>query len=279
VRGGTLVMLPERPVAGPSAHLFPANGVEHLTGRAESIGPLHATEILRWNDMPATATVIGKSGSSAAIFSVPTGNGRIIVAGAMDAWRYRGLDQGAFDRFWTSLVAEGAALGEALQLQFDQVIAARGSRARFTVRDRRLEPRLTIAASAVADCETGTHAIRLWPGGTVGEFTGEVPAVQQRECTVVATVDERSVTGSIAIVDRPARGTELTLAKLGRQARASGGVIAKAGEEQTVTRPLADAATMSRVVSVHPMRKPWWILPFAACLSAEWWLRRRDGLR
>jgi hypothetical protein len=95
----------------------------------------------------------------------------------------------------------------------------------------------------------------------------------------MATVDERSVTGSIAIVDRPARGTAATLAKLGRQARASGGVIAKAGEEQAVASQLAGAATMSRVVSVYPMRTPWWILPFAACLSAEWWLRRRDGLR
>ena len=93
---------------------------------------------------------------------------------------------------------------------------------------------------------------------------GEVPAAQQGECTVEATVDDRRVTGSIAIVDRPARGTELTLAKLERQARASGGVVAKAGEEQEVARAIAGAATMSRVVSVHPMREPWWILPFAA---------------
>ena len=150
----------------------------------------------------------------------------------MDAWRYRDLDAGAFDRFWPSLVAEGAALGEGLRLTFEQVIAARGSRARFTVRDRRLEPRATIEASAVANCGTATHAIRLWPAGTAGEFVGEVPAAQQGECTVEATVDERRVTGSIAIVDRPARGTELTLAKLERQARASGGVVAKAGEER-----------------------------------------------
>lgn len=279
VRGGTLVMLPERPVAGPASRLFPANGVEHLTANAESVGPLHATEILRWSEIPPTATVIAKSGTSATIISIPTGNGRIVAAGTMDAWRYRGLDQGAFDRFWTSLVAEGAALGEGLRLKFEQGIAARGSRARFTVRDRRLEPRATIAASAVAHCESRTHTIRLWPGGTIGEFTGEVPAAQQGECTVVATVDERSVSGSIAIVERPSRGTELTLAKLGRQARASGGVIAMAGEEQSMTLPVAGAPTMSRVVSVHPLRKPWWILPFAACLSAEWWLRRRDGLR
>ena len=29
----------------------------------------------------------------------------------------------------------------------------------------------------------------------------------------------------------------------------------------------------------HPMRSVWWIVPFAACLSVEWWQRRRRGLR
>jgi len=29
----------------------------------------------------------------------------------------------------------------------------------------------------------------------------------------------------------------------------------------------------------RPMRSPWWMLPFAACLAADWWHRRRRGLR
>jgi hypothetical protein len=29
----------------------------------------------------------------------------------------------------------------------------------------------------------------------------------------------------------------------------------------------------------HPMRSAWWILPFALVLGAEWWMRRRSGLR
>jgi hypothetical protein len=279
VRGGMLVLLPERVVGGVSAHLFPANGAEHLTANPEGVGALHATEILRWSDIPITATVLARSGSSPAILSLPTGNGRIIVSGAMDAWRYRHLDSGAFDRFWTSLVAQGAALGEGLQLTFERGIAPRGSRARFSVRDRRLEPLAIVEASAVAQCEGEARTIRLWPGGTAGEFVGEVPAAQQGECTVAATIDERRVTGSIAIVDRPARGTEVTRAKLERQARASGGVVAKAGEEQQAARAISGAARMSRVVSLHPMRHPWWIVPFAGCLSVEWWLRRRNGLR
>ena len=46
----------------------------------------------------------------------------------------------AFDRFWRSLMAEGAAAGEGLQLRFDEPLSARGSRARFTLRDRRMAP-------------------------------------------------------------------------------------------------------------------------------------------
>ena len=29
----------------------------------------------------------------------------------------------------------------------------------------------------------------------------------------------------------------------------------------------------------HPMRSVWWMVPFAACVSGEWWLRRRQGKR
>jgi hypothetical protein len=29
----------------------------------------------------------------------------------------------------------------------------------------------------------------------------------------------------------------------------------------------------------YPMRSWWWVVPFIACLSGEWWLRRRAGLR
>ena len=145
----------------------------------------------------------------------------------MDAWRYRHLDSGAFDRFWTSLVAEGAALGEGLQLTFEQGIAARGSRARFTVRDRRLEPRAIVEASAVANCETGTHAIRLWPGGTAGEFVGEVPAAQQGECTVEATVDGRTCDR----IDRDRRSTGARNRADACEARASGARVRGRGRK------------------------------------------------
>ena len=52
------------------------------------------------------------------------------------------------------------------------------------------------------------------------------------------------------------------------------------GDDAALQRVLAaEDRPASQVVSVHPMRAPWWIIPFAGCLTIEWWLRRREGLR
>jgi hypothetical protein len=31
-------------------------------------------------------------------------------------------------------------------------------------------------------------------------------------------------------------------------------------------------------VTLRPMRSPFWLVPFVACLGGEWWLRRRSGV-
>lgn len=278
VRGGTLVVLPEQRVAGPASSLLQGTWTEHLTATPEAIGPLRAAEILRAADVAASSTVIARSGSSPVIVAMPTGNGRIIVSGAMDAWRYRNEDL-AFDRFWRSLVLQGAAAGEGLTVALDRSLAATGSRVQFTLRDRRLEQPSSFEASAISRCnDEPATPLRVWPTGTFGEFAGELPVASGGQCTVEAAIDGQQVSAAIAVADRPAHGIDVTLAKLERSARGSGGVVARAGDEASVARALA-TPPVSRRVSVHPMREPWWILPFAGCLSIEWWLRRRNGLR
>jgi hypothetical protein len=70
------------------------------------------------------------------------------------------------------------------------------------------------------------------------------------------------------------------IAKLERAARDSGGVVVASGDEASLVRALSsENQPASQVVSVRPMRAPWWIIPFAGCLTIEWWLRRREGLR
>ncbi len=290
VRGGTLILLPERAPAGPWSAPVSGTWTEHLTAKPESVGALRASEVLHAERLPITATVLARSGSSASIVVLPAGGGRIVISGAMDAWRYRDLDAGpstalrasGFDDFWRSLIAEGAASGEGLQLRFEEPLSARGSRARFTLRDRRMVPAASTEASAIARCGSApATVIRVWPGGAHGEFMGELPLSNSGSCTIEAAIADRQVAGSIAVAATPAYGVEPTLAKLERRVMASGGVIGRAGEEAAIARALTDGADVfalspSRCI---PCASAWWLLPFAGCLSVEWWLRRRAGLR
>jgi nucleoid-associated protein YgaU len=278
VRGGSLVLLPDRRPSGPVARLFDGTWTEQLSPAAAAIGPLRASEVLRARSLSPAVTVIATAAGAPSIASLPRGEGRIVVAGAMDAWRYR---TDAFDRFWRSLAADAAAAGQPLTLAFDDPLAAAGGHARFTFRDRAMAPPSALEASAVQRCNDGpATVIRLWPAGPLGEFSGEAAADAAGRCVVEARAAHRQVSASLAVMDRPARGVDRTLAKLERQARGSGGAIADAGNLSTIARALETSAdAMSRVVTVHPMRSPWWLLPFAASLSIEWWLRRRHGLR
>jgi hypothetical protein len=288
LRGGSLLLLPEQRPTGAVTRFFGNGWTEQLTPAPQQIGPLRATEILKTDSAPIAA-VLGRAGEAPAIVAVPSGHGRVIISGAMDAWRYRDHDAGAlalsgvegFDRFWRSLVAEAAVAGEALRIDIDSAVAARGQRVPFTLRYRTLEDFSAVEGRVSVQCGNAPAApVRVWPGGALGEFAGELPAVEMGQCRVDATVGNRSAVGFIAIADRPSRGVETTLAKLEHETRARGGVVAEAGGEEAIARALDHStADSSRIVSTHPMRSAWWILPFAGCLSLEWWLRRRSGLR
>jgi hypothetical protein len=280
-RGGSLVLLPEQRPNGPVTRFFGEGWVEQLTPAPQSIGPLRAAEILRMDRAPLAAAVLGQSGRSAALLAVPTGHGRVIISGAMDAWRYRHLDNAAFDRFWRSLIAEAAIAGDALRIEFPSRLAAPGQRMPFTLRHRALDDRSAIEARVSVRCgEVAPVPVRVWPSGALDEFTGEIAIGPAGQCEVEATAGDRTAAASVAIAERPNRGVEPTLAKLERASRATGGVAVITGHEDEIAKALDDStAESSRIVSVHPMRSAWWIVPFAGCLSLEWWLRRRAGLR
>jgi hypothetical protein len=288
-RGGSLILLPERRPDGPVARFFGDGWVEQLTPAPQAIGPLRATEILRTDRSPIAGEVLGRSGKSASIVVVPSGHGRVFISGAMDAWRYRDLDNSAFDRFWRSLIAEASSAGEALQLSLASPLGARGERMPFTLRHRSLDVRSAIEARVSVRCgdapSTSLSAsvpapVRVWPSGALDEFTGEIAVTEAASCEIEAMAGDRTTAAVIAVADRPNRGVEATLAKLERASRAAGGVVVAAGEEDEIAKAIDDAtAESSQIVSVHPMRSAWWIVPFAGFLSLEWWLRRRQGLR
>jgi hypothetical protein len=118
--------------------------------------------------------------------------------------------------------------------------------------------------------------IRLWPAGSPAVLRGELPIADGTSCTVEATVNDATVTRGIAVSRAPSRPVAETLAKLERHARATGGIVT---DEDNLHLLGPEPQRSPTAMPVRPMHSALWILPFAGCLSAEWWLRRRLGLR
>ena len=262
VRGGVAVLLPERMPEGPSLRLFEGRWVEELISEPRAAGPLRASELLRPRQLPPASVAIAPD-----IIATPAGAGRIIISGAMDAWRHRDASASAFDTFWRSVTAEAAVHGQRLRVQFEAAMARPGARHAFTIRYRSMDGESMVAASAIARCDQGpAQTIRLWPTGIFGSFRGELPIGDARSCTVEATVNEAQATAAVAVAEAPAPIAHAVMEKFAREARLRA-VGATARPAQALQ------------ADVHPMRSPLWIVPFAGLLSIEWWLRRRGGLR
>ena len=274
VRGGTAIVLPERAPTGAAAALFHGPWSEQLVAEPEVGGPLRATELLRPRDLG-----IGALALTPVVIATLAGNGRIIVSGAMDAWRHRDADTAAFDRFWAAVTAEGAMLGERLRVEFDQSLGRPGSRVPFTVRYRTMTPVTSIEASAISRCSERARNIRLWPSGPPGVFSGELPIDAAAACTVEIAVNDARTMRGIAVAGAPAPPVHETLAAFERAARASGGVVTDEDNLDPIRVLNGQTPHARESARVYPMRSPLWMLPFAGLLSIEWWLRRRQGLR
>ena len=283
VRGGTAILLPERIPAGAAASLFHGEWRDQLVAQPAVLGPLRATELLR-----PGALGIGAVPLAPLVIATPAGDGRIIVSGAMDAWRYRDADAAAFDRFWTTVAADGARLAARLRVEFGEPIGQPGGRMPFTVRYRSMRAPASIEASAIARCAGRAQNVRLWPAGSLQTLHGEVAIPAAATCTVEVAVNDVRVVRGFAIAAAPSRPIAETFAGLERAVHASGGVVTDEDDIGVRLRSVGASARsafakatarQAAVESVHPMRSPFWILPFAGLLSIEWWLRRRKGLR
>lgn len=283
-RGGTLILVPDRALTGPSLRLLVGRWTEHLEATASAVGPLRASETIRASSPSPFDVVLGAVKGSPAIVLTPTGNGRIVVSGAMDAWRYRDTDAGAFDRFWRSLVLESAAAGAALQLEFTRPIATPGASLPLIVRHRQMEPNAQREVSATATCGGRAQPIRLWPQGAAGVFAGTVAIDGTESCEVSATVDGGpTATGGVAVTTGATASVSAVMAKLERAVAQAGGVVADSGDDRTIVSQLASVVPSSELPVplqlIRPMRSVWWMSLFVVCLGVEWWLRRRAGLR
>ena len=297
-RGGSVVLLLDRRAQGPYERLIGAPLASDSGARPVSVVAggdttgLRASEIVYpRRPLPGASPVAviaharaDSMNGRAALWRTPIGAGRVIVSGALDAWRFRDETLSAFDHFWQVAVADAAsAAPEPVEVRVSRPVARAGDRVEVNVvvRDAALSasptPRAALSASLVAD--SLNTAVRFWPSGAPGEFRGEVRAPRAGVYRVVVTSD--GARGEAPLVARAdaARPTPDDRDLIDAWVAARRGRAIASSQLGELPPALIDAIRpVARAEVWHPMRSPWWILPFALLLSAEWWARRRRGL-
>jgi hypothetical protein len=288
-RGGSVVVVPDRRPTGAVLRLIADVASERRENEPTSVGTLKATEIVAFNAEAPGVSVLESAGGRAIIVSRAIGRGRVIVSGALDAWRYR--DDAAFDGFWTALVADAAyAAGPALSLTVDPPVLGEGGATTVTAEWRSLEPLPdAITAEATLTCDDRRSVVRLWPTARPGMFSGTLRPEAAGECVLEAMLATAGAPQSSVDAVRNTQKLKLDggavtgptdVARFESAIAAHGGVVVTAGDESTLARRVRERLPSRRQShESRPMHSPWWALPFAACLGGEWWLRRRAGLR
>ena len=307
-RGGAVVIVPDQRIEAGAARDFVSGGsgsvrlqpdlVERLLEQPAQLAvtapaaALLASELLVMRALTPDADVMARvpgAELSPVIVSMARGDGRLLFSGAMDAWRFRATDSAAFDRFWQSAVAGLAmAVPPPIAIDVEPTVLRQAERGDVIVRVRSRD------AAAVSAWLDGDQPIRLVPEPEAGVYRGSFVA---KNAPGRSTIDVRAAGASSALPGpkRPGRQTASRtllvrpdVARIAPTAAPSLAMLASShrgidvGPERIsdLERFLRGAIRESRTRQErHPMRSTWWILPFALCLSAEWWMRRRRGLR
>jgi hypothetical protein len=289
-RGGAVALLPDAPFAATAARQLTAAVAfrDAVLDRAAALvsAPgtprVDASEMLEVERLPPGATALARAAASqrAVVWTADRGEGRLLVSGAMDAWRYRAEPGVELDRFWRSAVSGlAAAARPPVEVTVHPPRAAPGDRVDIRVRIRPLERKRLGAALAVS-ARAGDRPIRLWPDAAPGTFSGQLIVDGDHDGSIVVTAnagENLSGSGRLSVDGSP---RETAAAPLSLLAATHGGVNVSPSDLAALERQLRAAVRgdATREPS-RPMRSPWWLLPFASCLSAEWWLRRRRGER
>jgi len=291
-RGGTLVLLPDRRIPEGIRTRFNLPRSEEVLLdvplRIQSaIASPRASELLV---MPATVRALaafrhGKSDRTV-IGVVDHGAGRVVVSGALDAWRYRADQSGAFDELWRGIVADGALEAPPrIEVTLVPRIARPGDRVQVSVSLRGTEFEriaaqrvdLPAIAASLKSTEGQDEMIRLWPAPRPGVYRAAFVAPAQGQYNVSVSTADASTSVPLPVADDVVHPAEDVAPALSHAAEASGGAVVQ--DVSALAAALAAIDTGSREKATRPMRSAWWIAPFSLLLCAEWALRRRSGLR
>ena len=295
-RGGSVVLLLDRLAHGPYERLLNTGAwASDSTGKAEAVvsrlvesDSMRAAELAWPSRLPEGADVVASTRNAAArpvVWMLPVGAGRVLVSGALDAWRFRDQAMSSFDRLWQTLIAGAATAAIApVAIATTQTVVAPGERvsASALVRDAALSSTLPVKASANAAFVSDTQrtSVRLWPAEQVGMFGADLRAPAKPgtyRLTVAANGARSDVPIVVAADGAHARPDARDLLRALVESR-DGEAIDAADVASLGSRLVATIRPTDRRTPWHPMRSAWWSLPFALALSAEWWLRRRRGL-
>lgn len=292
-RGGAVVVLADADAGPALARLTGVAGWRRRTLPAPAAvsgaqGTMRAADVVTALSSPAAVALASLATGEPIVLDIPLGAGRIIVSGAVDAWRYRGADGGSFARFWRTVIGDAAeSAARPLRVTAQPVIAQAGEEITVEVAIRDAVPGQTIEARASLDGVDATP-IRLWPAASPGVFTGRVRApatpgehrirVSTRAAGAQAALESDTAVSIATGLALPAGShADVTLTTF---ASAHSGSYIADGSPQSLRAALDDAfAAHTAEVDIHPMRSAWWLLPFVLGLGLEWKWRRERGLR
>ncbi len=285
VRGGTVILLPDRRPSGDYVELLPGTFSEQLLAEPRALANgLRGSEVVTLRAV-GLSPLAALDGRETVIGSWPVGDGRILFSGALDSWRFRGDANGAFARFWRETV-EAAALAAPprVRVTLEPAVVRPHQLSRLTVRLRRSEFEQTpgvihLPAVAARLIDPGGRAgmIRLWPAAEPGVFEADVAAVDAGLHDVRVRSDLGAAADTTLVVEPEA--SQAVAPVLESLAALSGGVAVAADNLDPLIEYLGSIENERRRIVTHPFRSTWWMVPFAGVLGAEWMLRRRAGLR
>lgn len=241
----------------------------------------------------ASTSARASSTSQPVIWRVPVGRGQLVVSGAFDAWRFRDPAQSSFDATWRDLIDEAASASQApldLQLSPTLIRPRADISVVFSPRDptnayassltttlRRLTP-TSDSARSLATEPLATLPFALSPGALGSRFAAFRAPRSPGAYEVVATHGADTARASFVVAEHVARDADDTPALMTAWSASRGGRVLPRDQLDSLPSILrALVRPVARATEWHPMRSPWWIVPFALALGAEWWLRRRHG--
>jgi hypothetical protein len=290
LRGGTVVLLPDRRPSGAYTELLPGTAAEQLLAEPRLLEPagIPASEIV---SVPQAAGVrpLASLNGAPVIFSWPLGGGRLLFSGALDAWRYRADPRSRAREFWRDAIMTAAlAAPPRVRLEVEPAVVRSGRTVRVVARVRPTE--LTAAEgdregvsfaieAHVTDPRGRDDIVRLHPTMSNGTLEGSIATSLPGVYGVTVSLANGARSQTTFVADDGAFALSDSGDVLERVPELTGGVVAASSDLSPLVRHLSEMPRPSRRVVAHPMRSAWWMVVFAAALCAEWTLRRRSGLR